>query len=107
MQHSGQGTWFDTGLGSCGDTDTDSDFIVAVSHDLYDSFPGYDGVNPNNNPVCGKKVHITYQGNSVDCTVVDRCTGCAMWDLDMTPTAFQQLAPLGAGRIQIEWDFTT
>ena len=33
------GTWYNTGLGSCGITNTDSDLIAAVSHILYDSYP--------------------------------------------------------------------
>lgn len=35
----GPGTFYATGLGSCGITNSDSDYIVAVSHELYDKFP--------------------------------------------------------------------
>ena len=31
-----QGTWFEVGLGACGDTSVDSDKIIAISHDIYD-----------------------------------------------------------------------
>lgn len=37
--HSGDGTFYGTGLGSCGITNKDTDYIAAVSHILYDSFP--------------------------------------------------------------------
>ncbi len=33
------GTYYATGLGSCGITNSDSDFIAAVSHELYDNYP--------------------------------------------------------------------
>lgn len=35
----GDGTFYDTGLTACGITNTDSQFIAAVSHELFDSFP--------------------------------------------------------------------
>lgn len=30
-----QGTWFDVGLGACGQWNVNSDFIVAISHDRW------------------------------------------------------------------------
>jgi hypothetical protein len=96
---SGDGTFYATGLGSCGITNSDTDFIAAVSHLLYDSWPGYNGVNPNNNPICGKKATAHYQGKQVTITVTDRCTGCALHDLDFSPTAFDQIADPSVGRI--------
>ncbi|KDQ63667.1 hypothetical protein JAAARDRAFT_29698 [Jaapia argillacea MUCL 33604] len=102
----GQGTFYATGLGSCGITNTDSDHIAAVSHLLYDTFPGYDGANPNNNPVCGRQVTATYQGKSVTVTITDRCTGCALTDLDFSPSAFDILADPSVGRISgMAWTF--
>ncbi|OSD03599.1 hypothetical protein PYCCODRAFT_1451679 [Trametes coccinea BRFM310] len=95
----GDGTYYSTGLGSCGITNQDSDHIVAVSHLLYDSYPGYTGANPNNNPVCGRKITATYQGKSVEVTVTDRCTGCAETDLDFSPSAFSELADFAVGRL--------
>lgn len=97
----GQGTFFATGLGACGWTTSDSDYIVAISKDLFDSFGTG---NPNNNPACGKMVKATYQGKSVTCKVVDRCEGCAKYDLDFTPSAFSQLADQSVGRISgMKW----
>ncbi|THV04868.1 hypothetical protein K435DRAFT_648418, partial [Dendrothele bispora CBS 962.96] len=87
------------GLGACGITNTDTDHIAAVSHLLFDAFPGYNGVNPNSNPVCGKKVKATYQGKSTTVTITDRCEGCAITDLDFSPSAFSDLADFGVGRL--------
>jgi len=101
---SGDGTFYSTGLGSCGITNNDGQNIVAVSHLLYDSFPGYQGGNPNNNPICGRKVVASYGGKSVTLTITDRCTGCQLTDLDMAPSAFNQLADPSIGRIHgVTW----
>ncbi|GAA5982236.1 hypothetical protein JCM5350_007707 [Sporobolomyces pararoseus] len=103
--HTGEGTWFAPGLGACGTVATDDSPIVAVSHLLYDSYPGATR-NPNLNPICGQKIRATYQGKSVDVTVQDRCEGCAMWDLDFSPKLFGELADLGIGRLKgVEWTF--
>ncbi|EJD47125.1 hypothetical protein AURDEDRAFT_163734 [Auricularia subglabra TFB-10046 SS5] len=41
----GQATYYPAGFGACGVTNSESDFVAAVSGALFDSFPGYDG-NP-------------------------------------------------------------
>ncbi|KAI5123766.1 hypothetical protein M0805_000355 [Coniferiporia weirii] len=98
-QQSGDGTFYAVGLGACGVTNVPSDKIAAVSHLLFDTFPGYDGVNPNNNPVCGKSITATYGGKSVTVTVEDRCTGCAITDLDFSTSAFDELGAESIGRL--------
>jgi hypothetical protein len=80
---------------------------------------GYNGVNPNTNPVCNQQITATCkipllllfinrqswafpfldQGASVVLTITDRCTGCNITDIDMSPSAFQVLAPLAVGRL--------
>lgn len=102
----GQGTFFDTGLGACGITNNDTNMICAISKLRFDTFPGYNGINPNSNPVCNRQISLSYGGKSILLAVVDRCEACAMGDIDMTPTAFQQLAPLAVGRLDgITWSF--
>ncbi|KAG6819450.1 hypothetical protein H0H93_011799 [Arthromyces matolae] len=102
----GQGTFYSTGLGACGITNTDSDYIAAVSWKLFDNFPGYNGVNPNDNPLCGKKVKVNYNGKTVTVALTDRCTGCDTTDLDFSPAAFDQLSEPSVGRIyNIQWDW--
>jgi hypothetical protein len=70
-----EGTYYETGLGACGVTNNDGQNIVAMSKLLFDTYPyvicmliitfpthdgiyrrGYNGVNPNQNPICGKKL---------------------------------------------------
>ncbi|GJE91514.1 hypothetical protein PsYK624_076640 [Phanerochaete sordida] len=104
--HSGDGTFYATGLGACGIVNSDADYIAAASHILYDSFPGYAGGNPNNNPICRKPVTATYNGKSVKVLITDRCEACAEWDLDFSPAAFQQLADESVGRLHgVTWSF--
>ncbi|RDX52071.1 hypothetical protein OH76DRAFT_242576 [Lentinus brumalis] len=107
-QHVGQGTFYATGLGSCGITNSDSDFIAAVSHELYDNYPGYNGANPNNNDLCNRKINATYKGKTITVRAVDRCTGCAIWDLDFSPSAFLALSPFEVGRIDgLTWEWAS
>ncbi|THH20639.1 hypothetical protein EW146_g764 [Bondarzewia mesenterica] len=102
----GQGTFYGTGLGACGITNTDTDYIAAVSKLLFDQYPGYSGANPNSNPVCGKQIKANYQGKSVTITVTDRCEACQLTDLDFSPSAFSQLADQSIGRISgMTWDW--
>ncbi|MCJ1393716.1 hypothetical protein MMC18_006592 [Xylographa bjoerkii] len=100
-------TYYGPGLGACGVTSSTTDNIVSLSHFLFDSQAV--GTNPNANPLCGLVVRaerFDEQVNamrSVDLTVVDRCTGCAPTDLDVSPSAFDQLANPAKGRVDVTW----
>ncbi|KAI0318975.1 RlpA-like double-psi beta-barrel-protein domain-containing protein-containing protein [Amylostereum chailletii] len=103
--HTGQGTYFEVGLGACGRQNSDADFIAAVSESFFDTYPGATP-NPNNNPVCQRRITAQYQGRSVTVAVADRCEACALYDLDFSPAAFTQLAgSLSVGRISgMTWE---
>ena len=121
---SGYGTWFDVvrspcifilppllhfrssslktladsqGLGACGWTNVSQDPIVAVSAQLFDNWPGYNGWNPNDNPICGKHLTISYGGKSLTVQVADRCPGCDLRSLDLSLGAFEWFADAGVG----------
>ncbi|KAI0121365.1 hypothetical protein BJ170DRAFT_588079 [Xylariales sp. AK1849] len=105
---SGDLTYYGPGLGACGVESTSEDDIVSVSHILFDA--ASTGSNPNANPLCKKKIRISRDfvemgsGNrSVDVTVVDRCTGCAETDLDVSLGVFTQLALEESGRVTMSW----
>ncbi|KAI0753810.1 barwin-like endoglucanase [Fomes fomentarius] len=100
----GDVTFYSAGTGSCGFFNTDADFIVAVDIATMQNFPGA-GANPNANPICGRQMVVTGpDGKSVTVTVADTCPGCAPGSVDLTPTAFQQLASLDVGRLHgISW----
>ncbi|GJE87591.1 hypothetical protein PsYK624_036740 [Phanerochaete sordida] len=104
--HTGDGTFYATGLGACGINNVDTDHIAAVSHLLFDTFPGYTGENPNNNPICNMKATATWGGKSVQVTITDRCEGCDMFSLDFSPSAFDELAAESIGRLTgMVWTF--
>ncbi|KAF8609143.1 hypothetical protein BDV93DRAFT_518002 [Ceratobasidium sp. AG-I] len=104
--NTGQATFYATGLGACGITNKDTDYICAVSQLLFDGFEGYTGGDPNSNPICNKKIKATYKGKSVTVTVTDRCVGCAHNDLDFSPSAFDQLADQALGRLSgMTWEW--
>jgi hypothetical protein len=105
--YTGDGTFYETGLGACGINNVDTDFIAAVASATFDNFPGATA-NPNENPICNKQVTATYQGKSVTVSITDRCAGCAgAADLDFSPSAFSVLAPESVGRLEgLTWVFT-
>ncbi|AEO68335.1 uncharacterized protein THITE_52547 [Thermothielavioides terrestris NRRL 8126] len=100
---SGRFTYYNPGLGACGYTNTDSDYVVALSHADFD--PSTPNGNPNENPLCGKKLRAAYNGKTVDVTVVDRCVACNSGDLDLSPAAFSALADLSVGVLQGTWNW--
>ncbi|KAJ5331245.1 hypothetical protein N7476_001028 [Penicillium atrosanguineum] len=99
--YSGDLTYYDPGLGSCGYTSTESESICAVSHILFDA--ASTGSNPNDNPLCGMKIRLRRNGKSVDVKVVDRCVGCKVDDLDVTESVFEKVAEIAQGRVTMEW----
>ncbi|KAI8978054.1 RlpA-like double-psi beta-barrel-protein domain-containing protein-containing protein [Pilobolus umbonatus] len=100
---SGDGTYYNTGIGSCGDTNNDNELVVALNAPQME----YSG-NPNNNPLCGKRIRVTNKANgkSVTVKIVDMCPPCSYGSVDLSPAAFQQIADLSTGRIKVQWDFT-
>lgn len=73
-------TYYALGLTACGQTYSDTDYVAAASKLLFDIVPGA-GANPNNNPICNKKVTVMHEGKSVTVKIVDRCEACAITDL--------------------------
>lgn len=123
--YTGDLTYYDPGLGACGIDSGDNDAIVAVSHYTFDA--AQTGSNPNQNPLCGKKIRArrvnesTGKSVSIDVTVIDRCeplldadkmiaatdhvlgTGCQPTDLDVSPAMFDKMADHGLGRVTMTW----
>lgn len=102
--YSGDLTYYDPGLGACGETSDSSDYIVSVSHYIFDAVSV--GSNPNANPLCNKKIRAKIGDKSADLTVVDRCVGCQPDDLDVTRTVFTDLTgDLDLGRVTVSWSW--
>ncbi|KAJ7135101.1 hypothetical protein C8R46DRAFT_649613 [Mycena filopes] len=53
--HTGEMTYYYTGKVACGDQYDDKSFTAAVSLDMYDNWPGFNGQD-NQNPICGPYV---------------------------------------------------
>ncbi|MCJ1389210.1 hypothetical protein MMC18_002066 [Xylographa bjoerkii] len=99
------------GLGACGygpDSYTyqDTDFVVAVSHEMMGSLSSGDVENP----LCWRVLHITNPatGQSNTGMVVDKCAGCAgLEDIDLSPALYNTLGLSSVGRyhnVQWYWD---
>lgn len=75
--YTGDLTYYNPALGACGIDSTDNDAVVAVSHLTFDAIQT--GSDPNQNPLCGRKIRArrfnekTGQSVSIDVTVIDRC----------------------------------
>lgn len=54
---------------------------------------------------CGACLVVHHDRDSVLVRVSDRCPGCRPGGLDLSRAAFRALAPLGAGRIPVDWRF--
>ncbi|KDQ20988.1 hypothetical protein BOTBODRAFT_26998 [Botryobasidium botryosum FD-172 SS1] len=81
----GKLSFFDTGLGSCGNTNKPSDFIVAMPAGLMSS------------SLCGKTVTISANGKTTTATVADTCPGCDDTQLDCTTSLFDFFADPSVG----------
>jgi hypothetical protein len=107
--HTGDLTYYTPGLGACGFTSKEGEFIVSVAHSTFDAVQ--QGTDPNSNPLCKRKIRAQRLFNgemaSVDLTVVDRCTGCGPTDLDVSPSAFAKLADPAEGRVVVTWVWLT
>ncbi|KAL5511508.1 hypothetical protein ACEPAH_4725 [Sanghuangporus vaninii] len=90
-------TFYDVGLGACGQYSSESDFIVALNTPQYgDGYPG---------PECFKKITITYGGKTTTATIMDQCPGCPYRGLDMSKGLFTFFASEDTGVIYGDWWF--
>jgi len=94
------------GYGACGTNIADSDHVVAIAHDTWDS----KGTMSNGNPWCGQAIKILNKktGISYDATIGDKCMGtveapCTGGNIDL-PQGFFDIAFKGIdGRGHEEW----
>ncbi|KAI9475420.1 MAG: RlpA-like double-psi beta-barrel-protein domain-containing protein-containing protein [Benjaminiella poitrasii] len=92
---SGDATYYNVGLGSCGDTNSDSEMVCALSSSLMgDSSDG---------KYCGQSITIKSGSKSVTVKVVDTCPSCGEGDVDLSPSAFKKLGSLDTGVLPITW----
>ncbi|KAG1754435.1 hypothetical protein EDB19DRAFT_1902584 [Suillus lakei] len=92
-------TFYDVGLGACGDYSAASDFIVALNVDQYGS--GYPG------PQCFLSITISYGGKTAQAVIMDECMGCPYGGLDFSRGLFDYFASESEGVIYGSWWFNS
>jgi len=86
-----------TGAGNC-------DYPAAPANGLFVALsPGeYDG-----SAACGEYLRVSGPGGSVTAEVIDQCPPCQTGHVDLSETAFEQLAPLAAGEVDVTYQTLT
>lgn len=99
--YTGDMTYYDPGVGSCGIASGPNEDVVALSKEIMRN-----GANPNANPRCGSRIGIwnPQTKKKYSAKVVDTCQGCKKGDIDVSPALFKKIAPNGDGRVAgINW----
>ncbi|CAE6460098.1 unnamed protein product [Rhizoctonia solani] len=94
---SGTATYYQTGMGACGQYSNPGDFIVALNSAQYGG--GYPGPN------CFKPITICAKGKCVGATIMDECPTCGYGSLDLSQGLFTQFANTDDGVFQMTWTF--
>ncbi|KAG2145382.1 plant expansin [Suillus bovinus] len=90
-------TFYDVGLGACGQYSSPGDFIVALNVAQFGG--GYPG------PECFKSITISYGGKTTQATIMDECMGCPLGGLDFSEGLFEFFSSLDEGVIYGSWWF--
>ncbi len=94
--HTGEGTWYELNGNpvNCGyPTDQLQPYYAALNSSQY-----------GNADYCGACLEVRGPAGSVELMIVDQCPTCAHGDVDLSPAAFEQIAALEEGRVDIEWN---
>lgn len=83
------------GSGNCSFPATPNDLFVGAMNQL----------DYANSAACGACATIDGPNGSITVRIVDRCPECAKGDIDLSPVAFDQIAPRSAGRVPIQWRY--
>ncbi|TRM60500.1 Non-catalytic module family EXPN protein [Schizophyllum amplum] len=96
VHHKGRLTWYQPGLGNCGNYDTEDDSVIAISKERYDN---------SNGGHCDQWIKIKVGNKIAYGKTRDSCPGCGYDDLDLSPAVFKQLGSLDDGVLQSSWHF--
>ncbi|KIY51064.1 hypothetical protein FISHEDRAFT_21949, partial [Fistulina hepatica ATCC 64428] len=88
-------TYYDAGLGACGTTNSDSDYVSYRQAQQFGS--GYPG------PECFKSITISYGGKTTTATIMDECPGCPYGGLDFSRGLFDYFADESLGVLSGTW----
>jgi expansin len=94
IDHSGEGTYYAAdGSGNCSFDPSPGDLRVAAMNT-----PDYAG-----SAMCGACVEVTGPKGTITVRIVDRCPECPAGDVDLSESAFAEIAEVSAGRVPITW----
>jgi len=97
-QRSGDATYYAaTGAGACLFDASPDDLMVAAIN-----APDWSG-----SAWCGACARVDGPMGTVTVRIVDLCPECQSGDLDLSPEAFEQIAPLEQGRVGVDWTFVS
>ncbi len=92
----GEGTYYAaTGSGNCGFDPSPNDLLVGAMNQT----------DYATSAVCGACAEVTGPMGTARVRIVDRCPECKPGDIDLSPEAFELLAPLKDGRVPIDWHY--
>ncbi len=96
-EHEGEATYytFADGSGNCSFPATPDDLMVGAMNDT-----DYAG-----SAACGTCAQVTGPDGTITVRIVDRCPECPAGDIDLSPEAFERIAPLADGRVPIRWTY--
>ncbi|KAI8335823.1 RlpA-like double-psi beta-barrel-protein domain-containing protein-containing protein, partial [Chlamydoabsidia padenii] len=89
----GTATYYNVGMGSCGEESSDDEFVVALSPAIM------------NHDLCGETIQVETDDGSVSARVVDTCPACDADSIDLSPAAFDEIGDRARGRVDITWSF--
>ncbi|KAF8605614.1 barwin-like endoglucanase [Ceratobasidium sp. AG-I] len=89
------------GRGACGWNNKDSEHVVAIGKALWEE-TSHGGTSS----LCGKTAAVTWHGKTVNVRVVDECPVCGHDNIDLSPSAFEQLGDKNIGKLDgVSWKF--
>lgn len=96
-ERSGEATYYDfaDGSGACAFDPTPNDLMVAAMNAR-----DYAGA-----AACGACARVTGPNGTITVRIVDLCPECPKGNLDLSPSAFERIAPLERGRVPITWQY--
>jgi expansin (peptidoglycan-binding protein) len=97
-ERTGEGTYYDAdGSGACSFDPSPNALDVAALNSVDWAGSAY----------CGACADVTGPNGSVRIRIVDLCPECKTGDLDLSPQAFEKIAPLEQGRVPITWQLVS
>lgn len=95
--YEGEGTWYyGDGTGNCLFEESEDSMFAALNNSQY-----------GNAEYCGAYIRVRGPQGTVMVQIVDRCADCPYGNVDLSRTAFSQIAELSQGRVDIEWQFVS